>query len=157
MGTFPNAPFFALKEAPLGMDIIGVDPNDSMERYAQSNARKAGLLPDSVMPGRNQSSQVESNKAISSGSSAAHSVRVVHGVSEALPFDDKSLDAVVCSLTLCSVLNPEKSIAEIKRVLKSGGKFLFWEHVLSETDTALARQQIKFTPMQVSKADGCHL
>ena len=81
----------------------------------------------------------------------------MHGVSEALPLADGSCDAVVCTLTLCSVLEPQKSVAEIKRVLKPGGKFLFWEHVLSETDDELKRQQIALTPQQVKRADGCHL
>ena len=64
---------------------------------------------------------------------------------------------MVCSLTLCSVANPEASIAEIKRILKPGGKFLWCEHVLSQTDPALAQRQIDLTPQQVRRADGCHL
>ena len=112
-------------------------------RYAQENARRArltrGRLQDPSQP------------------SALSTLRIVHGVSEALPLADGSCDAVVCTLTLCSVLEPQKSVAEIKRVLKPGGKFLFWEHVLSETDEDLKRQQIALTPQQVKRADGCHL
>ena len=77
--------------------------------------------------------------------------------SEALPFADASCDAVVCTLTLCSVVDPSRSLSEIKRILKPGGKFLFWEHVLSETDSVLAQQQILLTPNQIKRADGCHL
>jgi hypothetical protein len=43
------------------------------------------------------------------------------------------------------------------QVLKPGGKLLFLEHVLSETDPFLAKQQELATPMQVAAADGCHL
>ena len=78
-------------------------------------------------------------------------------MSEALPLDDNSCDAVVCSLTLCSVIDPAKSVEEIRRVLKPGGKFLYWEHVLSETDLTMARYQIKMTAGQVKRANGCHL
>jgi SAM-dependent methyltransferase len=154
MGSFPNAPFFALKEAPDAMDIIGVDPNDSMGGYALANARRAGLLA-----GRGPPPGLEwvPKGAGGGGSGAMNSVRVVHGVSEALPFEDASVDAVVCSLTLCSVGNPDKSVAEIKRILKPGGKFLWWEHVLSEDDPALAQRQRDLTPSQVRRADGCHL
>ena len=53
--------------------------------------------------------------------------------------------------------DPAKSVAEMRRVLKPGGRLLFWEHVLSRTDAALARQQIALTPAQVVLADGCHL
>lgn len=132
MGSFPNALYYKDQR---NLDIIGVDPNDRMEGYAKDSAKRAGLI----------------------ASEKSNSLRIVHGVSEALPFDDNTCDAVVCTLTLCSVVNPEKSVAEIKRVLKPGGKFLFWEHVLSETDPRLAQQQIQLTPAQVKRADGCHL
>jgi ubiquinone/menaquinone biosynthesis C-methylase UbiE len=39
--------------------------------------------------------------------------RCVHGVSEALPLADASCDAVVCTLTLCSVIDPAASLAEV--------------------------------------------
>mmetsp|Transcript_37877 Transcript_37877/g.38340 ORF Transcript_37877/g.38340 Transcript_37877/m.38340 type:complete len:349 (+) Transcript_37877:86-1132(+) len=132
MGSFPNALYFQNQQ---GLDIIGIDPNDRMEGYAKDSANRAGLL-----------SNAEGN-----------SFRVVHGVSEALPLEDNSCDAVVCTLTLCSVINPIQSVSEIKRVLKPGGKFLFWEHVLSQTDEKLAKYQIEMTPSQVKRADGCHL
>lgn len=136
IGSFPNAPYYTPRFGDKGgLDIIGVDPNDKMEGYARTNVDRAGLQNNAV----------------------ANSLRIVHGVSEALPLEDNSCDAVVCSLTLCSVYDPVKSVMEIKRVLKPGGKFLFWEHVLSETDPALGIQQIAATPMQVRLADGCHL
>lgn len=143
MGSFPNAPYFSQTGAPAGMDIIGIDPNDKMENYARLNARKARLTGKP--------------KLTPTGPAAPNTLRVVHGVSEALPLEDASCDAVICTLTLCSVVSPERSVAEIKRVLKPGGKFLFWEHVLSETDEDLRRQQIALTPAQVRRADGCHL
>ena len=116
IGSFPNALYYTpqlIDRDSTGLDIIGIDPNDRMEGYAQDNAKKAGLHTNPL-----------------------NSLRVVHGVSEALPFDDHSVDAVVCSLTLCSVIDPRRSVAEIKRILKpQTGKFLFWEHVLSQTDS----------------------
>lgn len=132
MGSFPNALYY--KGAAKGLDIIGVDPNDWMTGYAKENAERAGLL----------------NKD-------GDNLRIVHGISEALPLLDGSCDAVICTLTLCSVVDPVGSVSEIKRVLKPGGKFLFWEHVLSQTDPDFARQQILNTPNQVKRADGCHL
>lgn len=129
MGSFPNALYYKGRK---GVDIVGVDPNDRMEMYARDSAARAGLVP-------------------------ADSLRIVHGVSEALPLEDNSVDAVVCTLTLCSVLDPERSVAEMRRVLKPGGRLLFWEHVLSQTNPALARRQIELTPAQVRRADGCHL
>eukprot|EP00930_Biecheleria_cincta_P082068 TRINITY_DN7162_c0_g3_i1.p1 TRINITY_DN7162_c0_g3~~TRINITY_DN7162_c0_g3_i1.p1 ORF type:complete len:366 (+),score=75.81 TRINITY_DN7162_c0_g3_i1:32-1099(+) len=135
LGSFPNAPFFGMSSAPQGMDIIGVDPNDSMEQYARQNAEAAGIMDPAKK----------------------NSLRIAHGVAEALPLDTGSADGVVCTLTLCSVLDPDMALAEITRVLKPGGKFLFHEHVLSESDPKFAVQQQKMTPYQVKRADGCHL
>jgi ubiquinone/menaquinone biosynthesis C-methylase UbiE len=140
IGSFPNALYYTPRmKGRGGLDILGVDPNDRMEGYALDNASRAGL------------------KNNGDGGTSSNTLRIVHGVSEALPLEDNSCDAVVCSLTLCSVVDPQRSVAEIKRVLKPGGKFLFWEHVLSETDPVLGMQQIAATPMQVQRADGCHL
>ena len=129
MGSFPNAQFYASAKAPL--DVVGVDPNDSMKAYAMRNSQL--LLR------------------------AGSSVRVAHGVAEALPFASKSVDAVVCTLTLCSVPTPEVALAEVQRVLKPGGQFLFLEHVKSETDEKLAAVQEFLNPQQVARADGCNL
>ena len=48
----------------------------------------------------------------------------VSGVGEALPLADSSVDAVVCTLTLCSVRDPAATVAEVRRVLRAGGLFL---------------------------------
>jgi ubiquinone/menaquinone biosynthesis C-methylase UbiE len=48
---------------------------------------------------------------------------------EALPFPDGSFDTVVSTLVLCTVNDPARSLAEIRRVLKAGGTFRFMEHV----------------------------
>ena len=50
----------------------------------------------------------------------------------AVGFSDNSVDAVVVTLVLCSVNDQEKSIAEIRRVLKPGGKFFYMEHILAD-------------------------
>ena len=136
MGTFPNAKYYAQalsssRTGLKGFDIVGVDPNDSMSSYAQDNAQRFGLNP---------------------------SLRTVKGVAEALPFADGSVDAIVTTLTLCSVVDQTNALSEIRRVLKpNSGKFLFWEHVLSEDDSTLAMQQTLLNPLQTFAADGCHL
>ena len=49
---------------------------------------------------------------------------------ENLPFEDKSFDTVILTLTLCAIDNPNKALSEINRVLKQDGKLIFIEHVL---------------------------
>jgi len=51
---------------------------------------------------------------------------------EALPFPDAIFDTVVVSLVLCTVDDVEKSLAEVKRVLKGDGVLRLVEHVRGE-------------------------
>jgi len=64
---------------------------------------------------------------------------VVQAPAEDLPFEDASFDTVVSTLVLCGV-DQERSLGEVRRVLRPGGRLLFLEHVRSE-DPALARFQ----------------
>lgn len=57
---------------------------------------------------------------------------------------------------LCSVPNVQKALAEIKRVLKPGGRLLFIEHVIA-SDKQLRLFQHVLNPLQQASADGCHL
>ena len=82
-------------------------------------------------------------------------VEIVEGSAEAIPFPDESFDHVVASLALCSVSGLELTVAEIRRVLRSGGSLEFLEHVRGEG--GVARWQDRLTPLQRRIADGCHL
>ena len=64
---------------------------------------------------------------------------VVQAPAEALPFEDESFDTVVSTLVLCGV-DQDRSLREVRRVLRPGGRLLFLEHVRSD-DPALARFQ----------------
>ncbi len=46
-----------------------------------------------------------------------------------LAFPDDSFDTVVSSLVICSVASPERTLCEVRRVIRPGGKALFIEHV----------------------------
>lgn len=63
-----------------------------------------------------------------------------HGA-EALDLPDASADAVVATLVLCTVPDPAKVLAEIRRVLRPGGRLLFIEHVAAPAGTALRTLQ----------------
>ena len=55
--------------------------------------------------------------------------KLVSASVEQLPFEDGSFDTVVFTLVFCSVDDPEKGLAEVRRVLAPGGTVLFMEHV----------------------------
>ncbi len=73
-----------------------------------------------------------------------------------LPFDDRSFDSVVTTLTLCSIDNTAPALAEIRRVLKPDGRFIFWEHGRSD-DPAVAQRQDRFNPIQRIIGAGCNM
>lgn len=61
--------------------------------------------------------------------------QVLCGVAERLPIADHSVDAVVGFGVLCSVGDPERAVAEIVRVLRPGGRYVFLEHVIAAPRT----------------------
>lgn len=75
---------------------------------------------------------------------------------EALPFGCDRFDAVVSTWTLCSIPDSAAALAEIRRVLKPGGKFAFVEHGLSP-ERSVQVWQNRLTPIQKRLADGCHI
>ena len=82
--------------------------------------------------------------------------RVVEAKAEALPFEDESFDTVVSTLVLCSVADPARALAEIRRVLRQDGELLFLEHVRSE-DPGRARWQDRLDrPWWGLVSGGCH-
>jgi len=83
-------------------------------------------------------------------------VKVEDGTAEALPFEAGSFDTVVCTFTLCSVHTPAAALAEARRVLKPGGRFLYCEHGLSP-DADVAKWQRRIEPVWKRIAGGCHL
>lgn len=61
---------------------------------------------------------------------AAAGRRVALGRADAaaLPYADESFDTVVCTLALCSVYDRAAVLAEMRRVLRPGGRLLLLDH-----------------------------
>ena len=107
--------------------VVGVDPSPELLRRAAQASQ--GLTPTTEM---------------------------IEGVAEALPLEDRSVDCVVATWTLCSVSEPEKALAEIRRVLKPDGVFRFVEHGLAP-GPRIRRWQRWLTPVWKHCAGNCHL
>jgi SAM-dependent methyltransferase len=70
---------------------------------------------------------VESNAAMRAHLPADVDLRL--GRAEALELETGSVDAVVSTAVLCSVRDVARCLAEARRVLRPGGRFVFVEHV----------------------------
>jgi 2-polyprenyl-6-hydroxyphenyl methylase/3-demethylubiquinone-9 3-methyltransferase len=82
--------------AALGCRVTGVDPSSASLAAARAHAAESGLA-----------------------------IEYVEGTGEALPFEDRSFDVVYCCDVLEHVDDVRKTLAEIARVLKPGGAFLY--------------------------------
>lgn len=107
--------------------ITAIDPNPGMHRKAEARIAQHGIEVDKRLLG-----------------------------GEALPFDAGSFDCVVSTFTLCSIPEVDRALAEIFRVLRAGGRFLFLEHGLAP-DANVRKWQNRLNPLQRLLGDNCHL
>ncbi|TDB84893.1 class I SAM-dependent methyltransferase [Actinomadura sp. KC216] len=84
------------------------------------------------------------------------SVTVRPGLAEDLDVDDGSFDVAVASLVLCSVRDPARALAELKRVLKPGGELRYYEHVRGKTPGKVRFQRYADLVWPFFAA-GCHV
>ena len=83
-------------------------------------------------------------------------VELSEGRAEDIPLDAAAVDHVVMSWTLCSVADPVRALAEVRRVLRPGGNLLFVEHGRAP-EARVARWQARLTPVWRRLAGGCQL
>jgi len=111
---------------PAGVRWIAIEPN----RYMHSSLRRAALA-----------------------SGVDFEVRQAR--IEDIDIPDRTADAVVSTLVLCSVGNQQKAMQEVRRILKHGGAFIFLEHVAADRGMMLRCVQHCVQPVLRCLADGC--
>jgi ubiquinone/menaquinone biosynthesis C-methylase UbiE len=85
----------------------------------------------------------------------APGVPLVQGSAEALPFREGTFDTVVASLVFCSVPEPARGLAEVKRVLRREGRLRMLEHVRSRRAWKASFQD-RVQPFWTWVSGGCH-
>lgn len=101
-----------LRYMPAGTRLIAVEPNPAMHRRLRERAARAGV-----------------------------DLELHATVAERLDLPDASADMVISSLVLCTVPDPGAVVAEVRRVLRPGGRYAFLEHVAAPEGAALRRLQ----------------
>lgn len=135
--------------ADLAGDVIeiGAGTGSNLVHYGPEVRRLVMAEPDP-----NMRAQLEARVA-----RGARAAEVIGSSADALPFDSETFDVVVCTLVLCSVPSPERTLGEVRRVLRAGGRLVFIEHVAADDRPARLRWQRRLEPLWVRMADGCHL
>lgn len=95
-------------------------------------------------------------KARARAAEVGFDVELLEGVAEKLPFPDESFDTLVVTYTFCSVDDPAVVAQELARVVRRGGKLLFAEHGLAQTESSRALQR-SLEPTWKKVAGGCTL
>lgn len=87
---------------------------------------------------------------------AAVPVSFLEASAEAIPIEDRSVDTVVTTWTLCTIPGAVDALREMRRVLRPGGRLRFVEHGLAP-DEGVRWWQCRLTPLWCAASGGCHL
>jgi SAM-dependent methyltransferase len=85
-----------------------------------------------------------------------HAREPLDAVAESIPLPDASVDAVVGTYVLCSVRDQGVALAEVRRVLRPGGRVVFVDHVVAPPRTVKRAVQRIVTPFSTRFCHGCH-
>jgi ubiquinone/menaquinone biosynthesis C-methylase UbiE len=111
-----------------GMRLIAIEPNRQMHARLKEKAAQHGIHLE------------------------LHAVEA-----EALDLPTESVDLVFSSLVLCSVNDPKRVIAETRRVLRPGGRYICIEHVAARSGSATLMVQKGLARPWQWMFEGCHL
>ncbi|KAH6645352.1 methyltransferase type 11 [Truncatella angustata] len=114
--------------------VYGIEPNSSYKDGIKTKVEKHNLG--------------DKYKLIISGIEDSQVLRA-EGITEG------SLDTVLCIQVLCAVKDPKTVMKEIWKLLKPGGKFIFWEHGWSRSHLTAVEQAV-LNPAW-STFIGCHM
>jgi ubiquinone/menaquinone biosynthesis C-methylase UbiE len=127
---------------------LGAGTGHNLEYYPAEVTELVMTEPDPHMASRLR-------ERLSREGTAAGKPSVIVAPAEELPFDDGSFDAVVATLVLCTVEDPDRALIEARRVLVEGGRLLYLEHVRSSSPRRAWWQDRLERPWGFF-AGGCH-
>ena len=110
-----------------GTQLIAVEPNVHMHPALRRHAERRGI-----------------------------DLEIHRAGAEATGLADHSVDVVICTLVLCTVADPAVAVAEVRRILRPGGRFLFIEHVKAPPGPLRGLQRVVQRPWRYV-FEGCQL
>jgi ubiquinone/menaquinone biosynthesis C-methylase UbiE len=126
---------------------IGVGPGVNFPHYDSVKVRKVFALEPN--PGMLRRADKQRRKAI-------FEIEFLCLPGEQIPLPDASIDTVVSTFTMCTIPGVVEALQGLRRILKTSGKFIFFEHGLSPDD-AVERWQRRIEPLFQCVFEGCHV
>jgi SAM-dependent methyltransferase len=117
----------SLRYLPPGTHLTAIEPNVHMHPALRRHAERRGIDLD-----------------------------IVSASGDATGLADDSVDAVICTLVLCTVADPAATVAEVRRILRPGGRFHFIEHVEARPGPLRGLQRVTHRPWRYI-FEGCEL
>jgi ubiquinone/menaquinone biosynthesis C-methylase UbiE len=87
---------------------------------------------------------------------ATRPVSFLMASAESIPLENRSVDTVISTWTLCTIPEAVRALREVRRVLKPSGRLLFVEHGLAP-EAGVRKWQNRLTPTWKRISGGCHL
>ena len=127
------------------IDNISANQNESLRHYISNNA-SGNILEIGAGNGSNlifynkydNLVLIDNNFDLIKQIDKSPSYNLILADMKYLPFKKKSFDSIVSSLVLCSTGNVNTTFNEIDMVLKSKGKYYFWEHTVFSNKLIIA-------------------
>jgi ubiquinone/menaquinone biosynthesis C-methylase UbiE len=89
-------------------------------------------------------------------SSVPFDVEFLEVPAERIPLEDRSIDTVIVTYTLCTIPDTQPALREMARVLSPNGQLIFCEHGAAP-DANVRRWQNLINPLWKTVGGGCHL
>jgi len=134
-----------LKDLPQSLVEIGPGTGANL-KYFKKGTKLTAIEPNEYMHKNLKKSAVK----------YAVEIEIKRNIAENMDVKSNSVDAVISTLTLCTIVNEAEALKEIKRILRPGGKFFFLEHVGAGKGSVLRGiQKLVFKPW-FWLFEGCH-
>ncbi len=127
---------------------LGAGAGTNFPLYPETVAEVVAVEPEPYLRTRAQAAAARADVRVR--------VTVVDGIADALPLEDRSCDAAVACLVLCSVPDQARALAELRRVLKDDGQLVYFEHVLAHGRLTSALQRVVDRTFWPHAFGGCH-
>lgn len=127
---------------------IGAGTGANLGFYGAGVREVVGIEPVETM--------LEKARRVAGGTTHGVPMVLTTGDACSLPFADCEFDTVVACLVFCTIPQPEKAASEAFRVLRPGGRLVFFEHVVSPRQSIRTWQQ-RVNPVWRKLACGCEI